>query len=146
MPGSELLNWAANWRPDPRWANVPAVDPVKRPILYAAVEHRAWVAEVEEFLQGHRLAPPRMDPHLCRFGSWLDAEASAGRGAQSGIQAMDTLHRKLHAHANGILDLKVQSGDRKVQNGRHATCDGLTDLHALRDGLLEKLHNFVQMA
>jgi hypothetical protein len=89
---------------------------VKWPILYASVEHRAWVAEVEEFLQGDRLAAPRMDHHLCRF---------------------DALHQKLHAHANGILDLK----DRDVGTGEFA---GLTELRTLRDGLLEKLQYFVQ--
>ncbi len=69
MPGSALAKWVGDWRPDPRWTNVSAVDPVKWPILYATVEHRAWVAEVEEFLQGHRLAAPKVDHHLCLFGS-----------------------------------------------------------------------------
>jgi EAL domain-containing protein (putative c-di-GMP-specific phosphodiesterase class I) len=139
MPGSELADWAAGWRPDPRWTNVPPVDPVNWPILYATVEHRAWVAEIEEFHHGDRLAAPRIDHHLCRFGSWLDAEASAGRGKRTGFQAIDALHQKLHAHANGILDLKNESEGT-------AAFTGLTELHTLRDGLLEKLQYFVQTA
>ena len=139
MPGSELADWAAGWRPDPRWANVRPIDPIKWPILYATVEHRAWIAEIEEFLQGNRTAAPRIDHHLCRFGSWLDAEVSAGRSERAGFQAIDALHQKLHAHANGILDLK---------NGSDGTAafTGLTELHILRDGLLEKLQYFVQTA
>jgi diguanylate cyclase (GGDEF)-like protein/PAS domain S-box-containing protein len=137
MPGSELAKWAADWRPDPRWANVPAVDPGKWPILYASVEHRAWVAEVEEFLLGNRLAAPRMDHHLCRFGSWLDGEASAGRSDPTSFQVIDQMHQKLHAHANRILDLKGKDV------GMAAPAE-LTELHTLRDGLLEKLQFFVQ--
>jgi len=137
MPGSELVGWAANWRPDPRWASVPAVDPVKWPILYASVEHRSSMAEVEKFLHGDRLPAPRMDHHLCRFGSWLDSETSAGRSDSTNFQVIDALHQKLHAHANGILDLK----DHDIGTGEFA---GLTELHALRDGLLEKLQYFVQ--
>ena len=137
MPGSELPRWAANWRPDPRWASVLAVDPLKWPILYASVEHRAWVAEVEEFLSGRRLAAPRMDHHLCRFGSWLDAEASAGRSDRASFQVIDALHQKLHTHANEILD-------SKGENEGIAAFAGLTELHTLRDGLLEKLQYFVQ--
>lgn len=137
MPGSELSRWAANWRPDPRLENVPAVDSVKWPILYASVEHRAWVAEVEEFLHGDRLAAPRMDHHLCRFGSWLDAETSAGRSDFTNFQVIDALHQKLHAHVNGILDLKGQD----IGAGEFAE---LTELRSLRDGLLEKLQYFVQ--
>ncbi len=136
MPGSALAKWVGDWRPDPRWTNVSAVDPVKWPILYATVEHRAWVAEVEEFLQGHRLAVPKVDHHLCRFGSWLDSEASAGRGERPGFQAVNTLHQKLHAHANGILELQGEDG-AAAANAR------LGELHTLRDGLLEKLQTFV---
>jgi hypothetical protein len=139
MPGRELADWAAAWRPDPRWANVRPVDPLKWPILYATVEHRAWVAEIEEFLHGNRLGAPRVDHHLCRFGSWLDAESSAGRGERADFQAMDVLHQELHAYANGILDLKSES------EGMPAF-PGLTELHALRDGLLEKLQYFVETA
>jgi len=139
MPGRELADWAAAWRPDPRWANVRPVDPLKWPILYATVEHRAWVAEIEEFLHGNRLGAPRVDHHLCRFGSWLDAEASAGRGERADFQAIDVLHQGLHAYANGILDLKSES------EGMPAF-PGLTELHALRDGLLEKLQYFVETA
>jgi hypothetical protein len=69
----------------------------------------------------------------------LDAEVSAGRSERAGFQAIDALHQKLHAHANGILDLK---------NGSDGTAafTGLTELHILRDGLLEKLQYFVQTA
>jgi diguanylate cyclase (GGDEF)-like protein/PAS domain S-box-containing protein len=139
MPGSELARWAADWRPDPRWASVLAVDPVKWPILYASVEHRAWVAEVEEFLRGHRLAAPRMDHHLCRFGSWLDAEASAGRSDRASFRVIDALHQKLHTYAKEILD-------SKGENEGIAAFAGLKELYTLRDGLLEKLQYFVQSA
>jgi diguanylate cyclase (GGDEF)-like protein/PAS domain S-box-containing protein len=139
MPGSTLAGWAADWRPDPRWANVPAVDPVKWPLLYATVEHRAWVGEIEQFLDGHRLSAPQLDQHVCRFGSWLDAETSAGRGERTETQAMDALHRKLHAHANGILH-------SKLRNGASAASDELKELHILRDGLIEGLQVLVQMA
>jgi diguanylate cyclase (GGDEF)-like protein/PAS domain S-box-containing protein len=137
MPGSELADWVAGWRPDPRWANVRPVDPLKWPILYAAVEHRAWVAEIDEFLNGNRLAAPRIDHHLCRFGAWLDTETLAGRGDRTGFQAIDALHQELHAHANGILDLKSEGT---------VAFKGLTELHTLRDGLVEKLQSLAQTA
>ena len=94
---------------DQRWANVRPIDPVKWPILYATFEHRAGVAEIEQFLKGNRLAAPRIDYHLCRSGSWLDVEPSAGRSGRTGFQATNALHQQLHAYANGILDLKSDS-------------------------------------
>lgn len=121
MPGSEIPGWAANWRPDPRWANVSAVDPVHWPLLYASVEHRAWIAEVEAYLRSDRATPPTIDRHLCRFGSWLDAEVAAGRGKQSSFKALEAQHKSLHAHANRVLQSRDATGQKSV--------DGLTGLH-----------------
>ncbi|HEX4286996.1 MAG TPA: EAL domain-containing protein [Terracidiphilus sp.] len=137
MPGSDLPGWAARWRPDPRWVDVTAIDRVNWPILHAGVEHRAWTTEVEEFLQGSRTTPPAMDSHLCRLGSWLDAEKLSGHGAQAGVRAIDELHHQLHAQANEMLRT------RPLDRGS-APIDGLQQLHALKDNLLESLQQHLQ--
>jgi hypothetical protein len=67
----------------------------------------------------------------------LDGEASAGRSDRTSFQVIDKMHQKLHAHANRILDLKGKDV------GMAAPAE-LTELHTLRDGLLEKLQFFVQ--
>ncbi len=137
MPGDQLPDWAANWRPDPRWANVSPIPATDFPLLYAGVEHRAWVAEIAEYLQGKRHSAPVLDSHACRFGAWLDEQASAGRSGRSGFQAIDALHQRLHALANQLLELKAEGRDTEAQNG-------LTELRSLRDNLLERLQYFVQ--
>ena len=137
MPGNELPDWAANWRPDPRWVNVSAIDPVDFPLLYAGVEHRAWVASTAEYLHGRRHTPPTLDAHACRFGSWLDEEASAGRAGRSGFQAIDALHQRLHSFANELFALKAEGREAEAQAELGA-------LRALQDSLLERLQYFVQ--
>jgi diguanylate cyclase (GGDEF)-like protein/PAS domain S-box-containing protein len=137
MPGNELPDWAANWKPDPRWANVSPIDPAHFPLLYAGVEHRAWIGAISEYLHGKRHTPPLMDSHLCRFGAWLDDEASAGRGGRAGFQAIDALHQRLHSFANELLALKADGRDAEA-------LAGLMELRTLRDNLLERLQYFVQ--
>jgi diguanylate cyclase (GGDEF)-like protein/PAS domain S-box-containing protein len=137
MQGSQMPDWAAEWRPDPRWVNVSSLDPANWALLYASVEHRAWVAEIEEFILGRLQTFPSMDHHACRFGSWLDAEVAAGRGERAGFQAMDALHQRLHNFANEISDLKRSHEEKEA-------IAGLTELHGLRDGMLERLQYFVQ--
>jgi EAL domain-containing protein (putative c-di-GMP-specific phosphodiesterase class I) len=137
MPGSAVPDWVSEWRPDPRWANVSAVDQANWPLLYASVEHRAWVNEVEKYVNGKRHEAPAMDHHHCRFGSWLDAEASAGRGEHAAFQVMDALHQRLHGFANGMVE---QTPD----HDRDWASAGLTELYTLRDGMLERLQYFVQ--
>ncbi len=137
MPGGQMPDWAANWRPDPRWANVSAIPATDFPLLYAGVEHRTWVEEIANHLDGKRIAAPLLDSHGCRFGAWLDLEASAGRGGRSGFQAIDALHQRLHAQANKLIELKAEGKDSEAQAG-------LAELRSLLDGLLERLQYFVQ--
>jgi EAL domain-containing protein (putative c-di-GMP-specific phosphodiesterase class I) len=137
MPGSDVPDWVSQWRPDPRWANVSAVDQANWPLLYASVEHRAWVSEVEKYVNGERHEAPAMDHHHCRFGSWLDAEASVGRGGHVAFQVMDALHQRLHGFANGMVE-------RTFDHDRDWALAGLAELYTLRDGMLERLQYFVQ--
>ena len=137
MPGRDVPDWMAEWKPDPRWANVSAVAQANWPLLYASVEHRAWISEVEKYVQGRSEARPEMDHHHCRFGSWLDAEASAGRGDHAAFQVMDALHQRLHGFADGMLNQAIDVDSDQV-------LASLSELFALRDGMLERLQYFVQ--
>jgi len=136
MSGKDFPGWAAAWRPDPRWTDVAAIDPIKWPALHAGVEHRAWVLELEEFLEGRRLTAPEMDPHLCRFGRWLESEASVGHSERPEFRSVYEMHRELHAHADVLLKRKGRNGDGAAEE--------LPALRALRDGLLDKLQQLVQ--
>jgi diguanylate cyclase (GGDEF)-like protein/PAS domain S-box-containing protein len=137
MPGDQLPDWARNWRPDPRWAAITLVDPLHWPALYARAEHCAWVAAVEEYLDGFRGAPPVIDHHLCRFGAWLDAESIAGRDSGETFQQADALHRRLHAFANELMSIKPADRTAVVEAA-------LPELHARLDELLEKLTVLVE--
>ncbi len=137
MPGNELPDWAANWRPDPRWANVSPIDPADFALLYAGVEHRSWVAAIADYLHGRRQTAPVLDSHVCRFGAWLDEEASAGRGGRSGFQAIDALHQRLHSFANELLALRAEGQESEA-------LARLGELRSLRDNLLDRLQYFVQ--
>ena len=136
MHASDLPGWVAAWRPDSRWMGASAIDPVKWPALRAGVDHRAWVVELEEYIEGRRLAAPANDPHLCRFGQWMDAETSAGRGKEAAFRSVYDVHRELHTQADHMLV-------RKAENGGAMTA-ALPQLHALRDDLLAKLQDLAQ--
>ncbi len=132
MPANDLPGWAARWRPDVRWTTVAEVSPEDRPLLYAGVEHQAWVAATEAFLKGERRSAPPLDIHTCRFGLWLDEGGLAGRGSQPALGAVGRLHQELHSLGAELLLLRAQ--------GRSS--EGLArldELRGLRDELLEHL-------
>jgi len=132
MPAEKLPAWAMTWRPDPIWEKQRLVSRVDLPLIFASVEHRAWIVTMENYLMDQRVSPPPLDHHHCRFGKWLDTGGLASHGAKPAIQDIEPLHLRLHALAEEMCELKAQ--DR----GRDALAR-LDEFHGLRDALLERL-------
>ena len=109
MPAGELPNWVVNWRNEPRWNNLPAVVHADLPLLFASAEHKAWVATIESFLRGERVAPMQLDHHGCRFGAWLDSVSTARHAMQPAIKAIKPLHLQLHELATDVCALHDQN-------------------------------------
>jgi hypothetical protein len=104
----------------------------ERQLLYADVEHRAWIAAIESFLKGERHLPPRLSLDQCRFSEWMTAKSLAGRGESPKFQALQDLHRQIHALAEDIV--KFRNRDMNLE-----PLARLDELHSLRDALLNQL-------
>ncbi|MDD4882042.1 MAG: EAL domain-containing protein, partial [Gallionellaceae bacterium] len=131
MPASDVPAWITTWQPGKSWLNRPPRSRDDLPILFAAVEHRAWIREVETYLK-QAGDVPTMDHHACRFGAWLVAEGQARYGHQENFQAIVTLHQEVHEYALLLMAMKKQGDDDEAARG-------LADLYPLRDALLEQL-------
>ena len=132
MPADELKQWAKEWEPYPQWANVPEVSQVDLPLLYAGVEHRAWIAATEAFLKDTRDAPLQQDHHHCRFGNWIDSNGYDQYGEQPAFVTIQSLHKRIHKLTAKLMELHAH-GHKSQALSR------LNELHALRDALLEQL-------
>ncbi|MDO9227484.1 MAG: EAL domain-containing protein [Pseudomonadota bacterium] len=132
MPAAELPGWLAAWRPDPRWVAVSSTKLDDLPLIYAGVEHRAWIMAVESFLGGERKSPPPLDHHQCRFGCWLESEGLAAHGAKPAYLRIEVLHQQAHTLAVELCELQARglAGQALARLG---------ELHAVRDDLLEQL-------
>ena len=143
MQASEIPAWVSTWRPDPQWENVLPYDTSNRPVLYANVEHHAWIDGIDDCLNGKRQIAPTLDLERCRFGMWLRGEALVygavlhGRGGFLGFHNIDLLHQRLHALAVEVLSLNGD-GRKEEALGR------IAELHELRDELSDKLKNLLQ--
>ena len=135
MPAREMRAWAAAWRPDPRWADVPVVRPDNQSVLYATVEHHAWLGAFEACIQGRRATPPPLDASQCRVGAWLEGEKHSAHGTLAPIQAIDTLHQRFHVLATEIFRSRTDS--RSTQG-----LIQLRQLHYLQDKCLKRLKAF----
>jgi hypothetical protein len=74
MPADDLPNWITQWRPEQTWSNLASVKRDDLPLLFASVEHRAWIKAIEQTVLGVREAPPSLDYRMSHFGHWLEGE------------------------------------------------------------------------
>jgi diguanylate cyclase (GGDEF)-like protein/PAS domain S-box-containing protein len=131
MPANDFPGWAAVWRPDPVWADLASMRRDDLPLLFASVEHRAWVFALESHFKGLRDAPP-LDHQACRFGFWLEGEWSRHHSSPEALALIDALHRKVHTLAEELCALQAQ-GRAPEALAR------MGELHELRDALLVQL-------
>ncbi|MBU1641972.1 EAL domain-containing protein, partial [bacterium] len=132
MPAEAFPAWFTEWRPDPAWGNMTPVNRSDLPLLFAGVEHRAWVARVEAFLRGNGEAPATLDMHQCRFGAWLATVGRSRYEKQPAFLEIEQLHRQVHTHVARLLELHAQGQTKKA-------LEGMEELFALRDSLLKEL-------
>ena len=137
MPACELPKWVASWRPDANWSNLAPVDREDYPLLFAATEHRAWIAAMDEHLKDARKEPPAIDLHLCRFGQWLDTDGQNRYGEHPDFWRIDHLHRQVHSVAKRLTERRNEQDPETLQAG-------FGELHGLRDQLLVRLQQLLQ--
>jgi diguanylate cyclase (GGDEF)-like protein/PAS domain S-box-containing protein len=135
MPAADLPAWHAAWQTHTAWLNRPSVSRDSLPLIFAGVEHRAWVTAIENYLKGVGGQPPP-DHQPCRFGAWLDTTGHERRGAHAAFQAIAQLHRQMHALALALCGLH-DAGQASEALTR------VNELHDLRDSLLEQLKALV---
>ena len=132
MPAAQLPAWATSWQPDPAWGETPLLSRLDLPLLFGAVEHRAWTKALASYLQGERDTPPQIDHHQCRLGMWLDAEALSPRCRQPSFLAIEALHRQVHGLASELCALRAQGQAAQA-------LDRLGELMNLQAALLAQL-------
>ncbi len=137
MPAGQMPEWVRHWQPDPRWARTRALSPSELPVLYAGIEHRAWVAAVDACVEGRRQTPPEMGHDRCRFSEWLASEAASDDASREALAAIDLLHRRVHSLAEDMLGLCA------ARRSAEAAALG-EQLHQWRDALLARLDGLLQ--
>ncbi|MBK6294510.1 MAG: PAS domain S-box protein [Rhodoferax sp.] len=132
MPAHAVPRWVQTWQPEPSWRDVPLVSRDDLPLLFASVEHRAWVKAMEKYLRNERETPPQLDHQQCHFGSWIRDQGLSSHGTHPSFDAIDGLHRAAHGLATELCALKALRQDDLALHR-------LDELQALGDDLLKRV-------
>jgi|GEM_PF-1001833 len=108
MPASAIPAWVTGWCGHAQWFDVSVLPRQDLPLLFAMVEHRAWVSAVESYLLGERAAPPALDERLCRVGQWLDQDDGLLGKNEAAVKRLVALHQHIHELASCLCELKLQ--------------------------------------
>ncbi len=137
MPADLIPNWIATWSPDPAWLNLPYVSRGDLPLLFAGVEHRAWIATINNFVTGEQTMRQLPDHHECRFLAWLAGDNKLRYSDIPVFQTIEPLHKQLHTTAEELINLQME--------GRNSDAlERLDEFHELGNALLEHLKILVQ--
>jgi diguanylate cyclase (GGDEF)-like protein len=144
MPAADFPAWTRQWQMDPAWRHVRRVSRDDFPLLFAGIEHRAWIALVESQLEDGQPLPSQTHQQ-CRFGAWLAAEGEARFAAQPLLQSVERLHQQIHARVAELSELSElgQATDREASD-RHPELPALlSELHDLQLAFASQLKSLL---
>ncbi|MCU7845794.1 MAG: EAL domain-containing protein [Candidatus Thiodiazotropha sp. (ex Monitilora ramsayi)] len=136
MPADQLITWMQTWQPDPIWVGQNTVPREDVPLLFASVEHRSWVRNVENCVKGQAVSNQIMSIDDCRFGKWLHNIGHKQYGDHEGFKKVERLHRQIHNLAIGLCESKGLKNDLPIEQG-------LNELNSLKDALIRALNTLI---
>ncbi|QEP42542.1 EAL domain-containing protein [Ectothiorhodospiraceae bacterium BW-2] len=130
MPAANIPDWIAQWQPEPAWAAVQPATQDNQSVLYACIEHRAWVGAVERYITVKNAPLPELQEGICRFGYWLHKQQQLRN--ETILDDIIRSHSAIHQFAARLIDdyHHQPQADYQMQ---------LQQLHDLRDQLLAEL-------
>lgn len=93
------------------------------PLVTAAVEHRAWIQQLEDYLTGRSQQLPPLQQDACRFGRWWHAQQGVLSEHPLFLRLGDT-HRQVHETAQALIAAD-QRGDAEDVERQMQTLLGL---------------------
>ncbi len=133
MPADQIPDWVSNWRPFTSWSKQQRINRDDLALLFAGIEHRAWIRRLEDYLTDKSNHPPPLLHTDCRFGLWLKEEGNARYGTKDAYKSIVSLHKQVHLLGKELCEMRRKGYIEKALSG-------LGSVYELRDVLLELLN------
>jgi len=115
MPSDQVVAWLNNYRPPATWMNL---EPMRRddlPLLYATVEHSAWVEKTLLYVRQASAKLPEQDHHECHFGHWLTSYGIKNYADHPAYHTLNQLHHDIHRIGNQLMQTAKSSDDLEAK-------------------------------
>ena len=115
MPADQLPGWIKTWVPPVSWMQQTRINREDLSFLFAAVEHRAWVQAMADYMDDSRSAPPELEHTDCRFGFWLENSTVKERIPQSVMAQILNLHHKIHQSGKALVNMRASGNAAEIK-------------------------------
>lgn len=137
MPAEKVSDWVKNWKASPSWIGQEAEDTNNLPLIYAEIEHRSWVKQLEEWVLDKAGSAPILNQNLCKVGKWINDDSPHHVKQLPQFKEMVRMHNELHDIGTKMVTLHTKGKkDEALQL--------LPQLKKQRDEFLKKLGNLLK--
>ncbi|MFK5895203.1 MAG: EAL domain-containing protein [Pseudomonadota bacterium] len=138
MDAEKLPQWISNWKPDLSWLNVNRVSNDDLSLLYASIEHRAWVRGIEDYVINKNTTPPPLESTECCLGHWLNSEEIERYNLLPAYQNILPLHTEIHELGENLCSLR-----EKNQFDKALAQEKIDELNNMRDDMVNHLQTLL---
>jgi diguanylate cyclase (GGDEF)-like protein/PAS domain S-box-containing protein len=111
MPASEIVPWVDQWKTNDEWSGQQRLEYDRMPILQISVEHRSWVKQIINYIDGKQDEAPEIICSGCKFEQWITSVAVEHLEYEK-INRLKYLHCRLRDVGTEAINLMV-AGERK---------------------------------
>lgn len=133
MPMASFMKWTQEWKLPEKWRGTKAINRSDMPILFASVEHRAWMKEIKKHLKEPDRPYEISEFEECRFGKWLNGRGKELYGYTDIYKNIVIEHTKVHEIAREFLALKDTANIKDME-------EELNKFDKISNQLLEQLN------
>ena len=112
---------------------------IKQDFEAALIKHIGFKTRLRSFLYGNASAEaPLRDPDQCLLGIWLHERRHGAYAHRPLMADLDREHRRIHAEANKLMDLRLAGRPDEAQAGFAAVQERANHITRLFDTLQEQ--------
>ena len=120
MPPHEIQEWIKYYDSNERWKNTKPIGREDLPLLYALVEHRAWLSGVLAYLKGISPSIPMLNQHECRFGEWVYDIGVKNYKDCKAFKDVEKYHKELHEKTHSFIEEYINDNLEDIEGALEA--------------------------